>query len=54
MSEHTTSTLAVMLRQCANPAGDVEHLSRAAVPDSLKTRLYNILHEMEQEVAASV
>ncbi|CAD1476837.1 unnamed protein product [Heterotrigona itama] len=54
MSEHTTSTLAVLLRQCANPAGDIEHLPRAAVPDNLKTRLYNMLHEMEQEVAASV
>ncbi|CAL7935312.1 unnamed protein product [Xylocopa violacea] len=54
MSEHTTSTLAVLLRQCANPAGDIEHLPRAAVPDNLKTRLYNMLHEMEQEVSASV
>lgn len=54
MSEHTTSSLAVLLRQCANPAGDIEHLPRAAVPDNLKMRLYNMLHEMEQEVAASV
>ncbi|XP_048506150.1 divergent protein kinase domain 1C [Athalia rosae] len=48
MSQHTTSTLAVMLRQCANPAGDLTHLPRAAVPDSLKSRLYNMLSEMEQ------
>ncbi|XP_076298081.1 divergent protein kinase domain 1C isoform X2 [Lasioglossum baleicum] len=54
MSEHTTSTLAVMLRQCANPAGDIGHLPRAAVPDNLKTRLYNMLHDMEQEIAASL
>ncbi|XP_076657877.1 divergent protein kinase domain 1C isoform X3 [Halictus rubicundus] len=54
MSEHTTSTLAVMLRQCANPAGDIGHLPRAAVPDNLKTRLYNMLHDMEQEIAASI
>ncbi|XP_046427399.1 divergent protein kinase domain 1C isoform X1 [Neodiprion pinetum] len=49
MSQHTTSTLAVMLRQCANPAGDVTNLPRAAVPDSLKSRLYNMLSEMEQQ-----
>lgn len=49
MSQHTTSTLAVMLRQCANPAGDSTHLPRAAVPDSLKSRLYNMLSEMEQQ-----
>ncbi|XP_046746613.1 divergent protein kinase domain 1C isoform X2 [Diprion similis] len=49
MSQHTTSTLAVMLRQCANPAGDVTNLPRAAVPDGLKSRLYNMLSEMEQQ-----
>ncbi|XP_012284048.1 protein FAM69C [Orussus abietinus] len=54
MSEHTTSTLAVLLRQCANPAGDSTQLPRAAVPASLKMRLYNILSEMEQEYASEV
>ncbi|XP_017885664.1 protein FAM69C isoform X2 [Ceratina calcarata] len=54
MSEHTTSSLAVLLRQCANPSGDLEHLSRAAVADKLKTRLHNMLREMEQKVSASL
>ncbi|XP_015178163.1 PREDICTED: protein FAM69C [Polistes dominula] len=54
MSEHTTSSLAVLLRQCANPAGDTAHLPRASVPDNLKIRLYNTLSDMEQEVSASL
>ncbi|KAI4477689.1 PREDICTED: protein FAM69C [Polistes canadensis] len=54
MSEHTTSSLAVLLRQCANPAGDTAHLPRASVPDNLKTRLYNTLSDMEQDVSASL
>lgn len=54
MSEHTTSALAALLRQCANPAGDVTHVSRAAATDSLKKGLYSMLSEMEQEYAAFV
>ncbi|KAG7202455.1 hypothetical protein KM043_018754 [Ampulex compressa] len=54
MSSHTTSTLAVLLRQCANPAGDNAHSPRAAVPESVKSRLYNMLSEMEQELSASL
>ncbi|TGZ32443.1 divergent protein kinase domain 1C isoform X1 [Temnothorax longispinosus] len=54
MSEHTTSTLAVLLRQCANPDGGTTHLPRAAAPDSLQKRLYNMLNEMEQEYSAFV
>lgn len=54
MSQHTTSTLAVLLRQCANPDSDTTHLPRAAATDSLKKRLYNMLSEMEQEYAAFV
>ncbi|XP_011155443.1 divergent protein kinase domain 1C isoform X3 [Solenopsis invicta] len=52
MSEHTTSTLAVLLRQCANPTGDTMHLPRAAASDSLQKRLHNMLSEMEQEYSA--
>jgi len=52
MSEHTSSTLAVLLRQCANPDGDTTHLPRAAAPDNLQKRLYNMLSEMEQEYSA--
>lgn len=53
MSEHTSSSLAVLLRQCANPAGESNRLPRAAVSDSAKARLYNMLSEMEQETSAS-
>ncbi|XP_043266489.1 divergent protein kinase domain 1C [Venturia canescens] len=53
MSEHTSSSLAVLLRQCANPAGESNRLPRAAVTDAAKTRLYNMLSEMEQETSAS-
>lgn len=54
MSEHTTGTLAVLLRQCANPSGDLQNLPRAAAPDKLRTRLHNMLREMEQKVSASL
>jgi len=54
MSEHTTSTLAVLLRQCANPDGNTAHLPRAAAPDNLQKRLYNMLSEMEQEYSVFV
>ncbi|XP_012231153.1 divergent protein kinase domain 1C isoform X2 [Linepithema humile] len=54
MSVHTTSTLAVFLRQCANPDGDTTRLPRAAAPESLKKRLYNMLNEMEHEYSAFV
>ncbi|XP_020292773.1 protein FAM69C isoform X2 [Pseudomyrmex gracilis] len=54
MSEHTTSTLAVLLRQCANPDGDTTHLPRAAASDSLKIRLHNMLKEMEKEYSVFV
>lgn len=54
MSMHTTSTLAVLLRQCANPDGDTTRLPRAAAPENLKKRMYNMLSEMEQEYSAFV
>ncbi|XP_015608990.1 protein FAM69C isoform X2 [Cephus cinctus] len=53
MSEHTTSTLAVLLRQCANPQIDSVYLPRAAVADDVKTRLYNMLSEMDQELMSN-
>lgn len=54
MSVHTSSSLAVLLRQCANPNGDTTHLPRAAASESLKKRLYNMLSEMEQEYSTFV
>ncbi|XP_014484398.1 PREDICTED: protein FAM69C isoform X3 [Dinoponera quadriceps] len=51
MSEHTTSSLAVLLRQCANPQSDA-NLPRAAASENVKKRLYSMLSEMEQEYAA--
>lgn len=50
MSSHTGSSLAVLLRQCANPSGDPTKLPRAKVPASLKSRLYNTLSEMDQSI----
>lgn len=54
MSEHTTSTLAALLRQCANPDGDTMHVSRAAATDILKKRLYNVVSEMEKEYSVFI
>ncbi|XP_011135703.1 protein FAM69C isoform X2 [Harpegnathos saltator] len=53
MSEHTTCSLAVLLRQCANPHSDT-NLPRAAASENVKKRLYNMLSEMEQEYSALV
>ncbi|XP_011331765.1 protein FAM69C isoform X2 [Ooceraea biroi] len=54
MSQHTTSTLAVLLQQCAKPNINQMHLPRAMAPNKLKKRLYNMLSEMEQEYSAFV
>lgn len=53
MSKRTTGSLAVLLRQCANPHSDTEHLARASVPTVLKTRLYDMLTEMERQYATT-
>ena len=54
MSEHTSSSLAVLLRQCANPTGEHNQLARAATPENLKSRLYNMLNEMERQLSSSL
>ncbi|XP_033212023.1 divergent protein kinase domain 1C isoform X2 [Belonocnema kinseyi] len=54
MSEHTSSSLAVLLRQCANPTGEHGQLARAAAPENLKSRLYNMINEVERELSSSL
>lgn len=49
MSQHTPSSLAAVLRQCANPDSE-SNQPRAATPDDVRRRLYNILVEIEQSV----
>lgn len=53
MSEHTSDSLAILLRQCANPNGDMSQLARAAAPENLKSRLYNMLSDMDKELSSS-
>ncbi|XP_034942750.1 divergent protein kinase domain 1C [Chelonus insularis] len=52
MSRTTTGSLAILLRQCANPHGDVGYRPRAPVPLAVKTKLYNMLTEMERQYAS--
>ncbi|KAK0172967.1 hypothetical protein PV328_006225 [Microctonus aethiopoides] len=54
MSRRTTGSLAVLLRQCANPHGDLSHLPRASVSSAVRTRLYDMLTEMDRQYAASM
>lgn len=49
MSQHTPSSLATVLRQCANPESE-SNRPRAATTDEIRKRLYNILVEIEQTV----
>ena len=53
MSQHTPSSLAALLRLCANPDTDLNS-PRAAVSEDIKRRLYATLVEMEQAVANDV
>ncbi|XP_063976498.1 divergent protein kinase domain 1C [Diachasmimorpha longicaudata] len=53
MSRRTPGSLAVLLRQCANPHGDTVHLPRAQVPADIRTRLYDMLTEMDRHYSAS-
>ncbi|XP_051174862.1 divergent protein kinase domain 1C isoform X2 [Leptopilina boulardi] len=53
MSEHTSDSLAILLRQCANPNGDMSQLARAAASENVKSRLYNILSEMDKKLSSS-
>lgn len=53
MSQHTPSSLAALLRLCANPDTDFNS-PRAAVPEDIKRRLYATLTEMEQTLANDV
>lgn len=50
MSQHTPSSLASVLRQCANPASEFNN-PRSSTPDDIKQRLYNIVVEIEQTVS---
>ncbi|XP_043483605.1 divergent protein kinase domain 1C-like isoform X2 [Leptopilina heterotoma] len=54
MSKHTNDSLAILLRQCANPNGDMSQLSRVAAPENLKLRLYNILSDMDKELSSQL
>ncbi|GLV45847.1 uncharacterized protein CBL_11644 [Carabus blaptoides fortunei] len=49
MSQHTPSSLAAVLRQCANPESESSK-PRGTTPDDIRRRLYNILVEIEQSV----
>jgi len=53
MSQHTPSSLAALLRLCANPDTDLNS-PRAAVSEDIKRRLYATLIEMEQALANDV
>jgi hypothetical protein len=53
MSQHTPSSLAALLRLCANPDTDFNS-PRAAVPEDIKRRLYATLTEMEQTLANEI
>jgi len=53
MSQHTPSSLAALLRLCANPDMDLNS-PRAAVSEDIKRRLYATLIEMEQALANDV
>ncbi|XP_011313792.1 protein FAM69C [Fopius arisanus] len=53
MSRRTPASLAVLLRQCANPHGDTVHLPRASVPADIRSRLYDMLTEMERQYSNS-
>ncbi|XP_067002773.2 divergent protein kinase domain 1C [Anabrus simplex] len=51
MSQHTPSSLASLLRQCANPDSDAGS-SRAATPDDIRHRLYTTITEMDQMLSS--
>lgn len=53
MSQHTPSSLAALLRLCANPETDFNS-PRAAVSEDIKRRLYATLIEMEQALTNDV
>lgn len=50
MSQHTPSSLASVLRQCANPDSEPSK-PRAATTEDVRQRLYNIVSEIEQTVS---
>lgn len=58
MTEHTPAELASILRQCANPDGEMDGVSAGrprGVPDEeIRKKLYNVLTEIEQVVIGSV
>nr|CAD7589400.1 unnamed protein product [Timema genevievae] len=53
MSQHTPSSLAALLRICANPNSE-SNTPRAAVPEDIRRRLYVTLTEMYQGLANEV
>lgn len=50
MSQHTPSSLATLLRQCANPESEASKPREAANEDT-KQRLYNIIVEIESSIS---
>lgn len=50
MSQHTPSSLATILRQCANPENEADK-PRGATNEEIKQRLYNIVVEIESSVS---
>lgn len=53
MSQHTPSSLATVLRLCANPESEADK-PRAATSDEIKQRLYNIIVEIESSVSNDI